>query len=94
MIYSEIEEIYEISKDLNKKFVFAHASDLVKVAVSVQRNMIEMRRNVILEKAFAVSDNMPSALEALAIQFGMTSNGKGCTLIDVLCEISDNLKKE
>lgn len=80
------EDFFDLAEEIAKKFKVTKAEALT-VAALFNRNIIEQDRNSILEKAFAVGDTSPSALEAIAMQLGY-KEGHRTTIPDAIYTLS------
>ena len=77
----EIDEIYD---DLKRKF--SKMSDYELMTLSIQIN-----KNHILQRAFAVTKGYPSALETIGMQMGYSSTGGTTTLPEAIESIANRL---
>ena len=77
-------ELFKICEDLKKQF--PKMSDYELMTLSIQIN-----KNDILQKAFAVTKHYPSALEAIGMQMGYSSTGGTTTLPEAIESIAHRL---
>jgi len=89
MYYEKVGELEEITEEIIKSQKGIKPLDAIKIAVQVQRNIIEDKRNFILAKAFGASLSSLETpyFEAIALQLGYTKKGTSYTISDAISSL-------